>query len=86
MLAPEFAQRYCSATPDLTLDLRDPNRRLYFFWDEDVSVAELRAALEPGGDAHERMRLLGKLLREARDVDVWRFVTPAEVPSRCLAV
>jgi hypothetical protein len=65
----------------LTMDMSDPNGRPYFFWDEDVSVAELRAALEPGRDEHERLRLLGKLLREARDVDVWRFVTPSDVAA-----
>ena len=65
----------------LTVDMSDPNGRPYFFWVEDVSVAELRAALEPGRDEHERLRLLGKLLREARDVDVWRFVTPSDVAA-----
>jgi hypothetical protein len=65
----------------LTVDLSDPNGRPYFFWDEDVSVAELRAALEPGGGAQTRLRLLGKLLREARDIDVWRFVTPSDVAA-----
>ena len=65
----------------LSADLSDPDGRPYFLWDEDVSVAELRAALEPGGVEHERLRLFGKLLREARDVDVWRFVTPSEVAA-----
>ena len=65
----------------LSVDLSDPDSRPYFFWDEDVSVAELRATLASGGDEHERLRLLGKLLREARDMDVWRFVTPSEVAA-----
>jgi hypothetical protein len=65
----------------LTLDLSDPDARPYFFWDEDVSVAELRTALEPGRDQDRRLRLLGKLLREARDVDAWQFVTPAQVAA-----
>ena len=63
----------------LSVDLSDADGRPYFLWDEDVSVAELRRALEPGRDEPRRLRLLGKLLREARDVDVWRFVTPSEV-------
>ncbi len=63
----------------LSVDLSDADGRPYFLWDEDVSVAELRRALEPGRDEQRRLRLLGKLLREARDVDVWRFVTPSEV-------
>jgi hypothetical protein len=65
----------------LSLDLSRPDARPYFLWDEDVSVAELRRALRPDRDADTRLRLLGKLLREARDVDVWQFVTPAEVAA-----
>lgn len=62
----------------LTTDFEQRDRRPYFFWDEDVSVAELRAALS-GSDEALRLRLLGKMLREARDTDVWHFVTPDEV-------
>src|SRR5262245_6643797 len=62
----------------LTLDLSEEDRRPYFLWDEDLSVRELRARLA-GPDLHERRRLRGKLLREARDIDVWLFVSPAEV-------
>jgi hypothetical protein len=62
----------------LTFDLQQEERRPYFLWDEDVSIAELRRALE-GDDSHERDRLLGKMLREARDTDVWAFVQPREV-------
>jgi hypothetical protein len=62
----------------ITSDLEREDLRPYFFWDEDTSIAELRAALS-GPDPDERLRLLGKMLREARDTDVWRFVTPEEV-------
>lgn len=65
----------------VAVDLADPDARPYFLWDEDISVAELRAALKPGGDEHGRLRLLGKLLREARDTDVWQFVSPADVAA-----
>ncbi len=61
----------------ITTDMARDDLRPYFPWDEDVSIAELRAALaEPGP---QRDRLVGKMLREARDLDVWCFVTPAEV-------
>ena len=50
----------------------------YLLWDEDVSVADVRAALR-GSDADRRDRLLGKMLREARDTDVWSFVAPSDV-------
>jgi hypothetical protein len=62
----------------LTTDLSQSDQRPYFMWDEDMSIAELRAALS-GPDMASRLRLLGKMLREARDTDVWQFVTPAEV-------
>ncbi len=62
----------------LTTDLGDDAGRPYFLWDEDVSVAELRQVLD-GPDSWERDRLLGKMLREARDIDVWLFVDPEEV-------
>jgi len=62
----------------LTADLNASEARPYFLWDEDVSVRELRQLLRDGSE-YERLRLAGKMLREARDVDVWEFMTPAEV-------
>jgi hypothetical protein len=54
------------------------DQRPYFLWDEDISIDELRALLA-GPDGPARDRMLGKMLREARDLDVWSFVTPEEV-------
>lgn len=64
----------------LTTDLSDLERRPYFLWDEDVSIRELRAILGDPSDPR-RERLFGKMLREARDIDVWHFVRPADVAS-----
>jgi hypothetical protein len=58
--------------------MKEAHKRPYFFWDEDLSVGELRERLAQGPES-ERLRLLGKMLREARDMDVWSFVTPDEV-------
>lgn len=66
----------------MTTDLNRVDLRPYFLWDEDLSIAELRGVLA-GSDDHERLRLLGKMLREARDSDVWQFVSP-EVVARDL--
>jgi hypothetical protein len=52
--------------------------RPYFLWDEDTSIDELRGILA-GPDSARRDQLLGKMLREARDIDVWSFVTPQDV-------
>ena len=54
--------------------------RPYFLWDEDVSIDELRAIL-CGPESDRRDQLFGKMLREARDIDVWSFVTPAAVAA-----
>ena len=43
-----------------------------------MSVLELKEKLA-GADPAERFRLLAKMLREARDTDVWQFTTPEEV-------
>ena len=62
----------------LTTDLDSPTAIPYFLWDEPMTVEELRARLATGSET-ERIRLLAKLLREARDTDAWRFTRPTEV-------
>jgi hypothetical protein len=62
----------------LTSDLSDDEARPYFLWDEETTIREFRHALATA-PADERLRLIGKLMREARDTDVWRFVVPAQV-------
>ena len=64
----------------LSLDLDDPQGIPYFLWDEPMTLSELQARLQRGSRP-ERLRLLGRILREARDTDVWRFTTPAEVAA-----
>lgn len=62
----------------LSADLDSPFSIPYFLWDEPMTVAKLKRRLSEASDA-ERTRLLGKILREARDTDVWKFTTPKEV-------
>jgi hypothetical protein len=62
----------------LTSDFSDDDGRPYFLWDETRTTGEFRYALATA-PADERLRLIGKLMREARDTDVWRFVAPAQV-------
>lgn len=62
----------------LTTDLQQDHLRPYFLWDEDLSIGEFRERLRYGAP-EERTRLLAKLLREARDIDVWAFVSPRDV-------
>ena len=62
----------------LSSALDDPASVPYFLWDEPMTVAELRDRLRRSSQP-ERTRLLGKILREARDTEVWRFTTPESV-------
>lgn len=59
----------------LSTNLALPTSIPYFLWDEPMTVAELKQKLG-SASVEERMRLLGKILREARDTDVWQFTTP----------
>jgi hypothetical protein len=65
----------------LSTDLDCDDAIPYFLWDDPIPVHELRRRLATA-PPHEQDRLLGKILREARDTDVWRFTTPDEVARR----
>lgn len=62
----------------LSIDLGDEGAYPYFLWDDPMTVGELRRRLQTLSEP-ERLALLGKVLREAKDTDVWRFTTPEEV-------
>ena len=62
----------------LSSKLNDAAALPYFLWDEPMTVAELKHKLASASEP-ERLRLLGKILREARDRDVWMFTTPRDV-------
>ncbi len=65
----------------LSTDLDALSSVPYFLWDEPMTVAELKQRLI-SASAEEQTRLLSKILREARDTDVWKFTTPEEVRRR----
>jgi hypothetical protein len=68
-------------TVALSANLADPLAIPYFLWDEPMTVMALRERLRTASPS-EATRLLGKILREARDTDVWLFTTPAEITLR----
>jgi hypothetical protein len=68
-------------TVALSANLADPLAVPYFLWDEPMTVMALRERLRTASPP-EATRLLGKILREARDTDVWLFTTPAEITLR----
>lgn len=69
----------------LTTQLDHDDAVPYFLWDQPMTVRELRERLATASKP-ERARLLGKILREARDPDVWRFTTPEMVIAEWDAV
>jgi len=69
------------AARTLGTDLRNPDTRPWFLWDEDLSVRELRAVLDD--EHHPRwIELAAKVMREARDDQVWLFLPVARVAAR----
>jgi len=69
----------------LGTDLRDPHTRPWFLWDEDLSVGELRAIL--GEESHPRwVELAAKTMREARDDQVWLFLSVESVAARYVEI
>ncbi len=62
----------------LSSDLRDPEAYPYFLWDDPLTNRELRQRLRTASPP-ERTRLLAKILRQARDTDVWEYTTPSAV-------
>ncbi len=64
----------------LSSDLDDPEAFPYFLWDDPMSNRELRQRLRTASPP-ERIRLLAKILRQARDTDVWKYTSPDEVVS-----
>jgi hypothetical protein len=62
----------------LSTDLRDPEAFPYFLWDDPIPVREIHRRLRTSTRT-EQVRLLAKILREARDTEVWEFTTPGEV-------
>lgn len=62
------------------MDLSEGSAIPYFLWDEPFTLHELRERLRTSEE--ERVRLLGKIMREARERDVWLFTTPHEVSQR----
>jgi hypothetical protein len=62
----------------LSTNLDSDTEMPFFLWDDPMTVIELKTRLKTTS-LSERNRLLGKILREARDTDVWKFTTPGEV-------
>jgi hypothetical protein len=65
----------------LSTELSDPSAVPYFLWDEPMTVSEFKRRLTSASLSEQNL-MLGKLLREARDTDVWKFTTAEGVWCR----
>ena len=66
---------------DLSFDVSRDDLRPYFLWDTQMTAGELRRRLRDA-DEDERLLWIGRILREARYQDVWRFLKVEDVASR----
>lgn len=64
----------------LSSNMKDLDASPYFMWDEPMSVRQLKDKLAHAS-VPEKIRLKSKILREARDTDVWEFLTPQRVAA-----
>ncbi|OGL01979.1 MAG: hypothetical protein A3D33_08640 [Candidatus Rokubacteria bacterium RIFCSPHIGHO2_02_FULL_73_26] len=65
----------------LGTNLGDPETRPWFLWDEDLSVRELKEILSV--ESHPRwVELAAKVMREARDDQVWLFLPLSRAVAR----
>ncbi len=62
----------------LSTDTDDPNARVYFVWDEEITYRQLREHLSVE-DPDDRAMWMARVMREARYRDVWRFVRLVDV-------
>ena len=62
----------------LTTNMDEQDAAPYFLWDDPISIRALHERLRTASEP-ERLRLIGKIMREANDLEVWRFVSLGEV-------
>ncbi|MEW6741936.1 MAG: hypothetical protein AB1486_04175 [Planctomycetota bacterium] len=58
--------------------LVDPQGRPYFLWDMEMTLEQFQSLLG-NGDPYQRAYLIGKLMRQAKPDDVFRFVSLTEI-------
>jgi len=64
----------------LTTNMDEQDAAPYFLWDDPIPIRALHERLRTASEP-ERVRLIGKVMREANDADVWRFVSLGDVLS-----
>jgi hypothetical protein len=53
-------------------------KRIYFFWDYDLSEEDVRAILA-GDDGHRKAWVISRILNAARWEDIWQYVSVEEI-------
>lgn len=61
----------------MTFDMSQDDMIPYFMWDYGFTIREIKAVLS-GSDEQEKLQMMGKILRDARYADVWKFFSLQE--------
>jgi hypothetical protein len=70
----------------LTQDLSDPEGAPYFLWSEDMSTQDFTALIRGEKGPYLQHLYMGRLMREARIADVWKFLDLKEISSHWSAI
>jgi hypothetical protein len=57
---------------------KDPVERPYFFWDYDLTEADVRRIVREG-TPQEQAWVVARILEYAKWDDIWRFLTPDDI-------
>lgn len=62
---------------NMTFDMSQEHMIPYFMWDYGYTIREIKEIL-CGDDEQEKLQMMGKILRDARYADVWKFFSLRE--------
>jgi hypothetical protein len=54
------------------------NQRPYFFWDYDLTEADVQQILREG-EPHEKAWVITRILEYAKWNDIWHYLTPTDI-------
>ena len=57
---------------NMTLDMSEEDKIPYFMWDYGYTIREVKEILA-GANESKKLQMMGKILRDARYADVWKF-------------
>lgn len=70
-------KKYLRKMKNMTFDMSQEDMIPYFMWDYGLTIREIKAILSDT-DEQEKLQMMGKILRDARYADVWKFFSLRE--------